>query len=282
MSMKLVRRLVCALGVALAHPATAQEIAITIDDLPYVLMSRTSPAQGLEQVRNITDALAAYDITATGFAVGVQITSKTAPALTAFANAGHAIGNHSWSHPDYGTLTSEEFETETRRAHAALAAWLSKDQFYRFPYLREGESEIAKTAATKILTDLGYRNAPITIDNDEWRFNADYLDAVKAGDLQKAKGVAKAYLAHMKERTAHFQALAYTALGRDVAHILLLHMNQINADYLPELLEWYASEGWKFITLPEALQDPLYSLPDLYAGPRGLSQIERIMGSKSE
>ena len=82
----------------------------------------------------------------------------------------------------------------------------------------------------------------------------------------------------MKERTGHFQTLAQQAMGRDVAHILLLHMNKINADHLAQLLACYARSGWTFITVEDAMRDPLFSAPYLYVGPRGLSQIERVLG----
>lgn len=60
-----------------------------------------------------------------------------------------------------------------------------------------------------------------------------------------------------KNAAAFFQDLSQRAPGRDVPHILLLHMNRINADHLGTLLDWYASEGWTFITVAEALKDPL-------------------------
>lgn len=59
-------------------------------------------------------------------------------------------------------------------------------------------------------------------------------------------------------------------------------MNQINADHLGDLLDWYAAEGWTFVTVEQALTDPLYTMPDNYAGARGLSQIERVMGEASD
>ncbi|PJI84986.1 polysaccharide deacetylase [Yoonia maricola] len=262
--------------------AFAGEIAITLDDLPYVLPSRTTPQEGQAIVVAINQALAAHGIKATGFVVGRQITEQSRPALAAFAAAGHTIGNHSWSHPDYGTLSINEFRAEVSRTDAVLTEWIHAARFYRFPYLREGETEQAKADADAVLTGLGYVNVPVTIDNDEWRFNADYLDALAAGDDEAAQLIAAQYIAHMQERTMHFQALAHTAMGRDVKHILLLHMNQINADHLGELLDWYATTGWRFITVDEAMMDPIYTAPDLYAGARGLSQIERVMGRKSE
>ncbi|MEM9580957.1 MAG: polysaccharide deacetylase family protein [Pseudomonadota bacterium] len=260
----------------------AQEIAITIDDLPYVMASRTSPAEGLGIARAVIDALATHDIKAVGFAIGNQITPQTRPVIAAFAEAGHKIGNHSWSHPDYGTLSKRAFRRETRRTDRALAEWMTDPKFYRFPYLREGETEAAKQAADTVLRQFGYRNVPVTIDNDEWRFNADYMDALEAGDTRAAAQIASDYIAHMQERTVFFQALADKAVGRDVAHILLLHMNKINADHLGTLLDWYAASGWTFVSVQDALEDPFYALPDLYAGPRGLSQIERVMGRKAD
>ncbi|MEP5153818.1 polysaccharide deacetylase family protein [Planktotalea sp.] len=274
-------------GLSLDIPSTPIEtepsrIAITIDDLPYVMPSQTSPEEGLQYTQSILRALQEHKIVATGFVVGQQLTPEAIPAVQAFADAGHTIGNHSWSHPDYGTLTPDEFLDETRRTHDALATWIDGPRYYRFPFLREGETEQSKAAAEKILSDLGYQNVPVTIDNDEWQFNAEYLKAIKRGDTEAAQTIANAYVAHMQERTSFFQTLAQGELGGDVDHVLLIHLNRINADHLGTLLDWYAAQGWTFISVGEAMRHPLYSRADIYAGARGLSQIERVLGGKRE
>lgn len=261
---------------------TPARVAITVDDLPYVMPSRTTPQQGLQYARDISRALQAHGIVATGFAVGQQINVTSRPALQAFADGGHTIGNHSWSHPDYGTLTRDAFFDETRRTHAVLEPWITGPRFYRFPFLREGETEATKTAATHVLAQLGYQNVPVTIDNDEWQFNADYMAAIDKGDMERAATIARHYVTHMQERTAFFQSLAMTELGADVDHILLIHLNRINADHLGTLLDWYAAQGWTFITVDTAMTHPVFSRPDVYAGARGLSQIERVLGEKRE
>jgi len=263
---------------ALALPVQAQQIAITLDDLPYVMPSRTTPQEGLKIVRDVNAALKAHEIIATGFAIGRHINVETIPVMDAFSEAGHTVGNHSWSHPDYGTLTRRAFRRETRRTDRALRPWMQEPKFYRFPFLREGETEKTKQIAETVLRNQGYVNVPVSIDNEEWRFNADYVDALERDDKKAARRIAAEYLTHMKERTGYFQALSKKAFGRDVSHILLLHMNQINADHLDDLLGWYAKNGWTFVTVQQALSDPIYSAPDLYAGPRGLSQIERVIG----
>ena len=261
---------------------TPSRVAITIDDLPYVMPSRTSPEDGLRYTNQITAVLQEHGIVATGFAVGQHINPRSRPALQAFADAGHTIGNHSWSHPDYGTLTRDAFFEETRRTDEVLQQWMDVHRFYRFPFLREGETEETKAAATQVLSELGYQNIPVTIDNDEWQFNADYVAALEDGNDEAAAIIAQNYLAHMQERTAFFQTLAMEELGEDVDHILLIHLNRINADHLGTLLDWYDAQGWSFIPVEEAMMHPLHSRPDIYAGPRGLSQIERVLGGRRD
>ena len=255
----------------------AGEIAITLDDLPYLMPTGANPTDGEAIVRGVNAALAEHDIVAMGFAVGRQITRRNMPSIHAFVDAGHQIANHSWSHGDYNDQSQRTFRREVRKTDKVLEPFLAPQKYYRFPYLREGESEGAKAEADAVLEEFGYVNVPVSIDNDEWRYNLDYVLALDAGDTEKAAKIVEDYLAHMKARTDYFQSLAQDALGRDVKHIPLLHMNQINADHLGTLLDWYAAQGWQFITVKEALSDPVYSMPDLYAGPRGLSQIERVI-----
>ncbi|WP_037294335.1 polysaccharide deacetylase family protein [Roseobacter sp. CCS2] len=257
-------------------------VAITVDDLPYVTFGGASPEDGLRYSESIVSALGEHGIVATGFVIGRNINAETRPALQAFADAGHMIGNHSWSHPDYGNLTPDEFLEETRQTDEVLAEWIDGPKYYRFPYLRQGETAAKREAAIEILTNLGYQNVPVTIDNDEWQFNADYTEAMADGDTDAAAIIGQNYLAHMQERTSHFQTLAVDELGGDVDHILLVHLNQINADHLGTLLDWYEAQGWTFITVDEALAHPVFSRAELYEGPRGLSQIERILGGQRE
>jgi peptidoglycan/xylan/chitin deacetylase (PgdA/CDA1 family) len=261
-----------------ALPLHAQQIAITLDDLPYVLRSRTPPQEVMTIVQDVIAAMKLYDIVATGFAIGRQIDDETIPVMEAFVGAGHTVGNHSWSHPDYDTLTRWGFRREVSRTDRTLRPWMQDQKYYRFPFLREGKTEKSRQIADTVLKNQGYINAPVTIDNDEWRFNLEYVDALDMSDQLAAQRIANAYLAHMKERTAHFQSRAQLELGRDFSHVLLLHMNKINADHLDDLLAWYAAEGWTFITLDEALRDPLFSAPETYTGSKGLSQIERVLG----
>lgn len=265
---------------ALPGTGSAADIAISLDDLPYAMPARVSLNDGRNIVSDINRVLKEHGITAMGFAIGERIAPETEPLIEAFVAAGHDIGNHSWSHPDYSKLTPDEFRVETIKADKVLSPWLTGQKFYRFPFLRQGETPEKLQASSAILSELGYRNVPVSIDDDDFQFNSDYTQALANGDSEAAEAIAEKYLEHMKERTIHFQRLAKSKFGRDVKHIVLLHMNKINADHLGALLDWYHMEGWNFITVQQALEDPIYATAGGYAGPKGLSQVERVSGSE--
>jgi hypothetical protein len=52
--------------------------------------------------------------------------------------------------------------------------------------------------------------------------------------------------------------------GRDIKHVMLLHIGSIEAVMLPQLLELLKQRGFTLITLAQAESDPVYSMhPDL-------------------
>jgi hypothetical protein len=53
----MLRRIWTLCFILLAMPLHAQHIAITLDDLPYVLRSRTTPQEGMKIVRDVNAAL---------------------------------------------------------------------------------------------------------------------------------------------------------------------------------------------------------------------------------
>jgi hypothetical protein len=63
--------------------------------------------------------------------------------------------------------------------------------------------------------------------------------------------------------------------GRQIRHVLLLHANELNAQYLPSVVDLMRRRGYEFVSLDDALEDEAYALPDTYAGPAGVSWLFR-------
>jgi len=255
----------------------AKEVAISIDDLPFVGAIHFSQEHQKQMFMKVLRAFDKYQIQASTFVIGGRVQDHHEELLDEVVRRGHIVGNHTFSHPYFKRHTVAEYKSDILKGEQALKPWMSGKKYFRYPMLHRGDTLEKKLAMFKFLAEQEYTIAPVSIDNDEWKFARDYTGELLAGNKKRALKIGKSYLAHMKERTQYFQNLAKKKLGRDVKHILLLHMNQLNSDYLPTLLRWYSEQGWKFITLEEALSDPLYSMEDLYVGNRGISYLERIL-----
>lgn len=272
------RRLVAALallalGAIAASPATAQtRVAVTIDDLPWV-----GVRPGGDAVAGTEMLLAALEnrgVRATGFVI-CDHTEAGAPVLRAWLDAGMELGNHTAAHRDLNRGMGP-WLADARRCDDDLASITGRHGgWFRFPYLRQGPDLATRDAVAAALDSLGYRTAHVTIDNSEWVLAAAYGRAMRDGDAARMRVIGEAYVAHMLEALDHFDRLAREKFGRPIPHVLLLHANALNADWLGAVLDAYADAGCEFVDLSEALADPVYALPDDYAGPRGLSWVYR-------
>ena len=84
---------------------------------------------------------------------------------------------------------------------------------------------------------------------------------------------------YMERMFEFFEKLSHGFLGYEPKQVLILHANELNADYFDGLARMMKRRGYRFISLDEALKDKAYSLPDaqLTYGP---SWIERWMVAK--
>ena len=100
------------------------------------------------------------------------------------------LGNHSYSHPDFRTLTAAEMASELRRTETAIAAYSSQDPkpFFRPPYGGYNATVLAGVGSA------GYRWAVLwDIDTIDWRPIANdppgpTADEIVAKVLANAKG----------------------------------------------------------------------------------------------
>ena len=199
-------------------------------------------------------------------------------------DAGHELGNHSFSHWDLNDTPLARYQADVIRGETVTAGLLGKRdkrlRYFRHPFLHAGKDVETKTAFETFLGARGYRIAPVTIDNQEWVFAEVYARAIEAHDVATAERVVAAYITHMEEVFDFFERRSVEVVGYEIRQVLLLHSNQLNADHFDRLVGMMRRRGYAFITLDEALTDPAYRLPDTYAGPEGLSWLHRWASSK--
>lgn len=273
-----------AFALASQPPATAaKEIALTFDDLPF---GGADP--GLKRVRAANEAILTIlrqeGVPAVGFVnegkllVPGEIDERTA-LLDRWLDAGAELGNHTFSHLSLQTTPLAAFEEDVIRGET-VTRWLlerrgRKLRYFRHPYLRTGPSLEVRKAFETFLKERGYAVAPATVENADYVFSAIYSQARTKNDAATMRQTGEAYLQLTAAKLAYWEEVAKQVVGRPMRHVLLLHANEINADYLDDILALLKERGYRFVSLEEALRDDAYRLPDTYAGPVGALWLYR-------
>ena len=69
--------------------------------------------------------------------------------------------------------------------------------------------------------------------------------------------------------------------GRDIHHVMLLHLGSFSSHILPDLFEILDEEGFDIVTLEEAQKDPAYDYDPDFAEARGGTLVELAMQAKN-
>jgi peptidoglycan/xylan/chitin deacetylase (PgdA/CDA1 family) len=268
-------------------PAPSRTLAVTVDDLP------ATPAKDLGEMRRITkgvlSALKRHRAPAVGFVNEDRLLPEPerkdrVALLRQWVEAGHELGNHTYSHADLQTVPLAAFqrdvmrgEEETRRLQAERGHGV---RFFRHPFTHTGPSAELKLAFEAFLVNHGYAVAPFSIEGFDYGFDELRARAAARGDRAELERIRAAYVAHTLAVTEYMEGLSRRTFEREIPQILLLHASALNAEALDALLAALAARGYRFVTLEEALRDEAWSTPDRYVGANGPSWLHRFQLAK--
>lgn len=190
---------------------------LTFDDGPSKVTER------------ILDVLEQYKVKATFFVTG-QMASNNPKTLKAIYDAGHSIGNHSFSH-DYNVVydSAESFKNEVLGCKNAIDNALGfeyKNLVFRYPGgYTSLTDENTKSAYTNVLGELGYK----------------YIDwSCLTGDSNVTDPTPEYLMNTLK------YGIGNTKTG-DI--VVLMHdsgAKEITADVLPQVIEYLYESGFQF------------------------------------
>jgi peptidoglycan-N-acetylglucosamine deacetylase len=232
-----------------------REIAITIDDLPLVASSMNTPAnqqRSSERFAKIVQALTENKVPATGFVIAGAILKGQWEFLEQFRKAGFMLGNHTYSHYNLNQMNANKYIADIDRADKILAPLLTEPKYFRYPFLAEGY-KATKAKVLDYLAQNHYTIAPVTIDSKDFRFNQELYRVPYRFRETYVQKIKLRYLAYIWKATLKAEQ---STNGQPVRQILLIHANLLNSYLLPEIIQMYKQNGYKFITLTEALQNP--------------------------
>lgn len=190
-------------------------------------------------------------------------------------------GNHGYAHKNYAEIGFAEFQKEVTMGEVITKQILhglkKESRYFRFPFNAAGNDSLEYITAQNFLHEKNYIATPFTIESEDWLHAILYDKALAENDIKKAEWIGNEYVNFTLRLFAHFDSLSITLYKRPVKQIYLCHDNKLNADYLGKIVNQLKKQEYKFISLGDALNDPVYRSPIYYYGKAGFSWFYRWM-----
>jgi peptidoglycan/xylan/chitin deacetylase (PgdA/CDA1 family) len=276
--------LVAVVAAMFATQASAQQIALTFDDLPS--HDKLPPGETrVEVAEKIIAALKGAQVPPVyGFVNGLRLVDDpaSAPVLSLWREAGFPLGNHTYSHMNLDTNSVADWEADALKNESVIAPLMkgSDSRWLRFPFLAEGDTIQKHLAIRAFLAKHRYRIASVTMSFDDYLWNSPYARCVAKGEDGTIAQMEAAYLAAAEGSLNYYHNLSIQLFGRDIAYVLLMHLGAFDARMLPRLLDLYRSHGVRFVTLEQAERDPFYARAVDPAKPEGPMTLEQAMQAR--
>ena len=272
-----------------AQKAT-RTMAVTFDDLPYVKMVEGPyVTRGRAVTEKILKALKKHKAPAVAFVNEDKLEVEgqreaRIDLLRQWVKSGMILGNHTYSHPDFNRLTVEQFQEEITKGDVVTRQLMKSRQpyqlYFRHPMTHTGDTREKKEAIENFLTARGYKVTPHTIENSDFIFNVPYAQALDKKDEALAKRLREEYLNYTIAATEFAEKISPQIFGREIPQLLVLHVNDITADTLDEMLQRFAERGYKFVTLDTVMADAAYQTKDTFVTRSGPTWLWRWTKSK--
>ena len=273
-----------------------KEMCISVDDLPYNIKSSTDINTGQYITDKLLTTFKKYKVIALGSVNAGKLYSNDildsgkVKMLNQWLDSGMVLGNHTFGHKNYNTLSFYEFKSDIIDGEICLKELLEqrnlKLKYFRHPFLFRGETKVKADSLQYFLDSLGYIIAPVTIDNSDYIFAWAYEKALSTNNDSLAKRIGKDYITYMSDVMDYYESQSIKITGYNVKHILLMHANLLNANYIHELLKMYTDKGYEFISIDKALTDKCYSkFKDEFYKKAGITWLHRwalTMGKRGD
>jgi peptidoglycan/xylan/chitin deacetylase (PgdA/CDA1 family) len=181
----------------------SRRMIVTFDDLPYVGIDQQGLPRARRATKEILRVLKAHRVPVVAFVNEGQLQvageeDERIALLQQWVDAGMILGNHTFSHADFNTLTIQEFQNEIIKGEVVTRRLMQSHQpyqlYFRHPQTHTGDTKAKKEAIEDFLAARGYKVTPHTIDGEDFVFNVGYLRALHNKDEAMVKRLREAYL----------------------------------------------------------------------------------------
>jgi peptidoglycan/xylan/chitin deacetylase (PgdA/CDA1 family) len=271
-----------------SEPITPIQVAVTVDDLPF-----QAPKVSWEGLMAIECKIAASLKRSAvrepyGFVIGRDTATfpDSDAALNDWLEEGYPLGNHTWSHRCLSAITAADFVADIERNDRLLESitrgspFIQQRRTFRYPCLQEGDTLEKREAVRNYLLHNGYRIAEVTIDYSDYLWDEAYLRCEAQHNANAVQWLKLQMMEAVRRHLRGSQKLARLIFGRDIKHVLLIHLSTLNSAALDDVLATMRADGVKFVTLEEALSDPAYGNDPAATSGQGATFLQLMIAAR--
>lgn len=273
------------LSIFFSTHAQQKRMCITVDDLPTVSYGVGGDELKMKITKSLVSIFNEYKIPAIGYVnegklyKNEKLNPKEVALLEIWLSNGLELGNHTYSHFSYNTVSFEVYTNDLLKGEQVtrkLAKKYKRDyQYFRHPFLHVGATQGKADSLAVFLKDHHYVAAPVTIDNTDYLFAKAYSDAYRGNDTVLMKRIGETYVDYMEEKVLFYEKISTALFGRNIDQTLLIHASLLNADYIETLVKRIQKHEYSFISQTEVLKDPAYQTNITKFGRYGISWLDR-------
>lgn len=262
-------------------PLGPVRLAVSMDDL--FLWPDMPVAPGYDHLgitRAMTAAMAKAQVKG-AYAFSATTPMEKAPNLARvfdhWVEQGHHIANHTHHHANLNWVTVPKYIADIERTQTLIQPWADRapTRYFRYCMDNWGNTPEKHEGVQAYLARNNFAAAPISVWFYDTEFLAPHWRAMRSGDADGAAYLRRAFI-DTAERQLRVQAAAARAMfGRDPAHIWLIHGTPLAADCLDAILERFQAAGVVFVSLEEAMADPMNAEAVPIITPRFLNQVQK-------
>jgi len=246
----------------LASPLPAQKVALSLDDAPFLRPAPRLAAPAQHEAMRA--ALKARKVQAILFANGVNggDTAEGKAILRAWAEAGHLVANHSYSHWDLNRddVTLEAYEADVVKGEALIRDLPGFTKRYRYPFLRGGNTLAKRDGFYAFLVARGDAIGHVSIDTADYLLDERLRKRLEREPAAELAPYRDLYLKHLWACARFYDAWSREAFGREIPHVILMHSRLLNGLFLGDVIDFFRAKGWTWVDPTTAFADPAYAL----------------------
>nr|MBP7461223.1 polysaccharide deacetylase family protein [Candidatus Delongbacteria bacterium] len=189
------------------------------------------------------------------------------------------LGNHTYSHPDYNTVSVDHYTRDILKGETISKKLLADKhkplRYFRHPFLHVGQTKEKADSLKAFLAQANYTVAPVTIDNEDYLFAVAYHRARVKNDTSLMLQIGHDFIDYLEKKIIYYEKISHLLFGRPISQIFLLHASLLNSIYTDSLTIMLKKNHYDFISMDDALKDSAYQTEIMVYSDWGISWIDR-------